>query len=661
MDRASPIRSSPVGSKSQTLSSWRVLAVLAVILTGHAGLAIWAVSGKSVTADEILHVTQGFFANRHGDFRVQPENGMLPQRLHGLAALITSAPTPRLEENDRWRTSSGSMIGYQFFYETGHDHFPMLMLARSLNTLFSLGTATLVFWWARRIAGNTAGLVATACYALDPNLLAHAALATSDLAAVFFLLTSITLFWLQLEHPGPVRLFASAAVFGLACVAKYSAVLLLPLMLVLIAVRVLEGPHRHRWQKHVPIMLLAHAGLAVLVIWWTYGFRFSGFSGTVPPADHYAARWENVLPYVGLHGVVVDFCRKLQLLPEAFLYGYAWVVQSAQARSAFLAGEYSLFGWASFFPLIFLWKSTLALLVFLIPASTSLAFRWRQGTAVIRRDLWTIAPLLAFFLLYWCFSLTSKLNIGHRHILPIYPLLYTAVAAWIATLRFARPVRAVAIGLLIVVQALASARTSPHFLAYFNSFAGGPANGYRLLVDSSLDWGQDLPGLKEWLDKNNRGPAGQNVFLSYFGSGEPNYYGIRATRLPFINGFKFIHPRYEPRAGLYCISATMLQHVYSSYRGPWTPDQENEYQLLRRLDRQASDATGRFLTHELWRKYDELRFARLCHYLRARSADAMVGYSILIYRVSEEELSAALDGDVSTLAQAMVHAHGSGQ
>ncbi len=173
---------------------WAPALALALLLL-HAIIAVWAASKESVTADEILYVTGGYYIDRHGDYRIQPENGVLPQRLHGLAALATGATTPALEGNEAWRTSSNLVNSYQFFYETGHDHFPMLMLARALNTLFSIGTGLLVFLWARHLAGAAAGLIAVTFYALDPNLLAHAALATSDLAAVFFLLASINAFW----------------------------------------------------------------------------------------------------------------------------------------------------------------------------------------------------------------------------------------------------------------------------------------------------------------------------------------------------------------------------------------------------------------------------------------------------------------------------------
>ncbi len=653
MDRPPPTRQPQPGGPSAHLPAWPLVVMLAAVLILHAALARWAITDKSVTADEILHVTQGHFANRHGDFRVQPENGMLPQRLHGVAAWLTDAPTPELQDNEAWRTASGTMISHQFFYETGHDHFPMLVIARSLNLLFSLSTALLVFWWGRRLAGNTAGLVAAACYALDPNVLAHAALATSDQAAVFFLLTSGTLFWLQLLQPRWPAMLASAAVFGLACVAKYSAVLLLPLMIGLITIRILGDENRRRWWRLAPRTLLVHGLLAVAVIWTCYGFRYTGFSTSAPAADHYAARWEQVLPHIGIHGTVVEACRKLQLLPEAFLYGYAWVIQSARARSAFLAGEYSIFGWGSFFPLAFLWKSTPALLLALVPAVIGLTLRWKRQTASIRADLWSIAPLLLFFVLYWGLSVTSRLNIGHRHILPTYPVLYVLLGVACTGLPLGVMARAGAIGLLIAGQLVSVVASAPHFLAYFNSFAGGPVNGHRLLVDSSLDWGQDLAGLDRWLKANNSGSTAEPVYLSYFGSGEPNYYGIRATRLPFINGFKFIHPHYEPAPGLYCVSATMLQQVYSSYRGPWTPEFEGEYRRLRSLDRAQA------LSSVQWRQYDELRFARLCQYLRAREPDAMVGWSILVYRVTEADLAAATEGDVSKLAAAIMQTRAS--
>jgi hypothetical protein len=208
---------------------------------------------------------------------------------------------------------------------------------------------------------------------------------------------------------------------------------------------------------------------------------------------------------------------------------------------------------------------------------------------------------------------------------------------------------------LVLIFIVCSLRVFPHYLAYFNVIAGGPGNGYRHLVDSSLDWGQDIEGLGDWLE-NNRGDA--DVYLSYFGNGPPRYYGVETYAVPFETfgyaGYRSIGTgRLTP--GIYCISATMLQQVYSPGLGAWSADLEHEYWLLlpgmrqfesvpiadedllhERLTAHGLDFPGKFA------RYQQLRFAKLCAYLRTRQYDDHVGYSILIYNVAQGELDAAL-------------------
>ena len=229
-----------------------------------------------------------------------------------------------------------------------------------------------------------------------------------------------------------------------------------------------------------------------------------------------------------------------------------------------------------FFPLAFLWKTPLALLAALVAGVVVLRRHWS------RVSLAAVAPLLVLFVTYWAVSLTSTLNIGHRHILPTYPVLFILLGGLAAPGALAGIWRTVLPLVLVLGQLAANLRVAPDYLAFFNVLAGGPVNGYRLLVDSSLDWGQDLPGLARWLRENNfrRGQRAR-CFLAYFGSGEPAYYRIKATQLPFINGFNQLHLWYEPKGGLYCISATILQQAYGPTGGQWTPGNEKEYQALR--------------------------------------------------------------------------------
>jgi 4-amino-4-deoxy-L-arabinose transferase-like glycosyltransferase len=634
-------------------------AAAVVIALLHGALAVLATTEKSVTADEILHITGGYFYNHYGDYRIHPENGILPQRWAALPAVIAGAPPPPLEDNIYWRTSDASVVAHQFFYETGHDHWPMLMAGRAMNAVFSVATGVLIFCWTRSLFGIGSGFFALGLFALCPNHLAHGALATSDAAAIFFLLAAVGAFWRHLQAPGVGNLALSAGVFGLACVAKYSAVLLLPIFVLLLAWHHLYRPAAASARGRAParsiaVTTAAHAVAAVLIIWAFYGFRYTAFAPGVPPADHFTAGWERVLPAIGWQAHVIEVFRAGKLLPEAFLYGYAWVVQSAQARSAYLAGDYSIFGWPEFFPLAFLWKTPVAVLLAIALGGAALGLRWARGGAALRADLQRSAPLLVFFAVYWAFSLTSKLNIGHRHILPTYPVIFILLGGLAAPGVLSGWGRVVLPCCLLLGQLIASVRIAPHYLAFFNSLAGGPANGWRLLVDSSLDWGQDLPRLRTWLEKN---AGAEPVYLSYFGSGEPDYYGIRARRLPFVNGFKQQQPYIRLEPGIYAISATMLVDVYSPTRGPWTLEYEKEYQQLRALEPQlesywSSAAKRAELEREAspaqWEnaraRHARLRFSRLSHYLRARKPDAMIGYSVLVYRLSAAEIESATQG-----------------
>ncbi|MSU46561.1 MAG: phospholipid carrier-dependent glycosyltransferase [Lacunisphaera sp.] len=641
-----------------TRRDWKVWVGVVSLLILHAALGLRAVAGKSVTADEIFHVTGGYLFDRYGDYRIHPDNGVLPQRLHALPAVLAGAKPPPFEGNDYWRASDVYVMSYQFFYESGNDHWPILMRARAMNVLFSLGAGLLVFLWTRRLAGDIAGLTALGLLALSPTYLAHGPLATSDAAAALLLTASAGACWWQLRGDRPRRVLASALVFGLACVAKFSAVLLLPVFVFLTAWHLLSVPAGERRYARTFLQLAGHGVAAGLIIWAFFGFRYTAFAPDLPPADHFIRSWNWMLGQIGWQAPVINLCRKLHLLPEGFLFGYTHACVGAQARAAFLAGEYSSQGWVRFFPLAFLWKSTPAELAGLVLAIIAAALRWRRARE------WTLrlAPLLMLAGVYGGVALTSHLNIGHRHLLPLYPAL--CIVAGIAVMRIAAAprVRLALAGLLGALQGVEAGRIHPDYLAYFNGFAGGPANGWRLLVDSSLDWGQDLSGLNAWLEAQGRSADGpiRPLFLSYFGSGNPDYYHLDAARLPFVNDFKFTHRWYELTAGVYCVSATMLQQVYSPVRGDWTLMREKEYQELRSNEHlyreywrnpaaqrevQATGAAEAF--EQTWARYDMLRFARLCHYLRARKPEVVIGHSIFIHRLTEAEVAAAVKGNYS--------------
>ncbi len=629
-----------------------VVALLAI----HGWLALSAVRTKSVTTDEIFHVTGGYLYNRFGDFRIHPDNGVLPQRWQALPASLRGVNPPILENNDRWRQSSVHGMSHQFFYESGNDHWPILMQARAMSLLFSLACGLLVFLWARRLAGDLAGLTALALLAFSPTFLAHGPLATSDVCAGLLLTASAGAFWWQLRSGGAIRLAASAVLFGLACLSKYSAVLLLPVFVALLVVDWFAPGPRGRSAHHALLALAGHGVGAFVCIWTAFNFRYSAFAPDVPSADHFIRNWDWMLDRLGAPAAIINFCRDWRLLPESFLFGFTHTYVGAQARAAFLAGEYRTTGWVQFFPLAFFWKSTFAELAALVLAAVAAGWHWRKLAPWLVR----LSPLLLWGAIYGAAALTSKLNIGHRHLVPLYPGLF--ILGGVAAVRLVPAIRARTglLLLLVTIQVGAALGIHPHYLAYFNRAAGGPEQGYRLLVDSSLDWGQELPGLARWLREHNAGEGAEPVFLSYFGSGKPEYYGIRATHLPFVDGFGFIPPYYETQPGIYCVSATMLQNVYSPVGGPYRAEDEHEYQSTKMLaplfraywhDPEtrawalAQIAEDELLRH--WQRYNWLRFSRLAAYLRNRHPDAVIGHAMFIHRLSKAEIDETLNGRYS--------------
>lgn len=660
-----------------------LLSLALLVSLGHSVLAVLAMREKSTTTDELAHVTGGYTFNHWNDYRLHPENGVLPQRWQALPLSWIKPHYPDLTDS-AWKKSDVWQIGHQFFYEAANDCADLLASARFMNSLFGAATALLVFFWSYRLWGRAGALVSTGFCVLCPTMLAHSGLATSDMCMTFFLLLAVSCYWHHLQVSSAQTLLLSATVFGLASVAKHTSVLLLPMALLLALVRLnLAAPislgrfTACRLPGKLGVLaltLLVHGGVIVMFIWTFFGFRYSAFNPALPSGDFYYP-WAMMLSFGGVKAQVIDFCRTWHLLPEGYLYGLAFVLKHAEARGAFLDGDYSIFGWVSFFPKTFFYKTPLPLLTAIATSTGLLAlYLSKSSLAQFRLHLLRVAPLIVLFTVYWIFSLTSHLNIGHRHILPTYPVLYIFCGAlgWVGARAWAnsRLLGSTFVAGTIALlgwQGAVAVNIYPHYLAYFSPIAGGPAEGYKHLVDSSLDWGQDLPGLKKWLTANRR-PA-ETIYLSYFGCSEPDYYHIDAVRLPMIPDFKRSDPWYACEAGLYAISASMLQHVYMPQRGPWTADNERQYQELRRNDGnfralKANPKGAPELTREIslpqwstaWTRYEKLRFARLCHYLRARHPDAMIGYSILVFRLNQNEINDALNGSASTLANAVERA-----
>jgi hypothetical protein len=208
------------------------------------------------------------------------------------------------------------------------------------------------------------------------------------------------------------------------------------------------------------------------------------------------------------------------LLPEAWVYGLLDAYRAFE-RSSYLLGEISDHGFSLYFPIAFAVKTPVPTLALLIVAIALKCFRRAWSIA----DAFLIVPVAIFF----AFATWSRLNIGLRHILPLYPFLFVWLGGVVATIWSEHKLYGRGFLVLMVAWLLSSnVKIFPDYLAFFNELAGGAAHGHKLLVDSNLDWGQDLKGLKLWLDSHDV----KKIDFAYFGTMDPSYYGIRATPAP---------------------------------------------------------------------------------------------------------------------------------
>jgi len=750
---------------------------------------------KSLTFDEVAHAAGGYSYWHFGDYRLQPENGQLPQRVAGLPMALSIAPFPA-PEKAAWADSEVWRLGYQWLFKSGRNTDGLTMWGRALCGLFAVALGALVWVWSRRLFGPAGGMVSLLLYVMNPTILANGALMTSDMAAALFFTASSWAIWALLQRFTLGRLLLSSFVVAGFFLTKISALLILPAAFLIAVARLADGrpmsvllgsfsceiAPRSRQALLIAASVLVHAVVVVAVIWVGYGFRYSAFSesggsfrepweyllakpgpvqvlgslnmgegqkrsaeaimaahGASAPVwtnrslDALAAIRQDVLTSAQAHELdvlldrpspeiwarAIEFARRHRLLPEAWLYGFTDVYRRSQVRPAFLNGDFRLRGWPWFFPYTFLVKTPLPF--FGVMALALLAIDWKapKSAPQSRRTNWArfypTLPLWAFMAVYWVAAVMSHLNIGHRHLLPVYAPLFVlcgAAGSWIESRptdsrqgsAFKRKIAgAVTLAFLMVWLALEAFGFFPNYLAYFNGLVG-PREAYNHLVDSSLDWGQDLPAVRAYMDRHKE--SSRPWYLSYFGTSSPAYYGIKAQPLFSVPGQDemdkpdwknfFLAPddatasvaelqrQWEDydllgmqrlgdlvavtflknpdhlalHAGTYLVSASMLQPVNFNLQGPWGPwnnRYEGIYQELYAAVKplMGGDRASRvaaLMRHRLgeWpgllSRFEEFRFGRLTAYLRRRGPDDEINYTVLVYRLSEADLAQALDG-----------------
>ena len=326
-------------------------------------LGLTSVRHQSVTVDELVYVTGGYSYWALGDYRLNPDSGHLPQRWATLTMLPAGYTFPAVDQAI-WHKGDMWEVARQFFFGLSNDTHGMLWRSRVMIGMMGLALGLVVYFWSKSLFGIAGGMLSLALFALSPTLLAHGFLVTSDVTSALFFLTSLAMLWIIFHRVSPWTLAGSTLAVAGLFLSKMSAVLIVPMAGLLLILRLVMGrPLTIRlwrtWQVKRRAVILScllmlamfHTAVSGAAIWASFGFEYSAFRVGQPVQGQFLQPWESVLEGTGRLKPAIRFARDQRLLPETYVYGFAYVIKHTKWRRAFLNGEYSGTGWPSFFPL----------------------------------------------------------------------------------------------------------------------------------------------------------------------------------------------------------------------------------------------------------------------------------------------------------------------
>jgi 4-amino-4-deoxy-L-arabinose transferase-like glycosyltransferase len=490
---------------------------VALLLAMFAGQCILSMLQESPTSDEVPHLTAGYTYLKLGDYRLNYEHPPLAKLIAALPLLgldlKLDTNRPSWSEGREWAFGEGFI---------NHNTVPaqtIIFWGRLPMVALGILLGLLVYLWAREIYGHRAGLAALTLFAFCPNMLANSPLATMDVANCLFTTLALYAFYHLLVTPTWRMAALTGCALGGALGTKMTSFGLFPILVMLGVIFALKRERRRPDLVKLVCRSALVLAAAALVIVLAY---------RVTEVGQYFASLKYFVRDVAKGG-----------------------------RPAFLFGKYSDRGWFYYFPAAILVKTPIPSLALMGLAIGGLAKRRKLAVAE-----WLLVLPAALFLGGACLS---RLQLGLRYVIQIYPLMFILAGGAISGALAARPLRqnraALVVAALLVWYCVGTLSIFPNYLAYFNELVGGPKNGYKCLLDSNLDWGQDLPGLARLLEREGN----PEVILSFFGTAWPGSYGITYQEFYSYNlaNRREAHINsLDPRRELFVISANSLQCLY---------------------------------------------------------------------------------------------------
>ena len=560
----------------QSFFTGSVSAVVVLLVILFLELA-FSVRQETQTWDEACHIFAGYSYWTRGDFGMNPEHPPLLKLLATIPLLSMKLRVP--EHPNIFSKEEDFTTATDFVY--GNDAEAILFRARMAAAILTVLLALALFLATRVMFGNLPALIALALFVVEPTVLAHGALVTTDMAMSLFLFATVYAFYRWIKQPSIWRLLLTGVLAGLGLAAKHSGILLIPILILLAVseIWIRSASEARIRARELARAIVVISLISVTVLWASYGFRLHPRRGldAESKVEQYAARLHH--PF---QTAMIERSAKWHLLPEPYLYGLADVGFTADVSHTYLLGKIYAHGVWYYFPVAFAIKASLALMLLLLLVPFAI---WRTRAANRRESLFLVIPAVV----YLAVAMASRMNIGVRHILPIFPFLMV-LAGWAAAklIEHRRSWAYVAVAVLIF-DGVSSLRAFPVYIPYANELWGGPANTYKYLSDSNADWGQQLKSVKHYVEKRGI----KECYFAYFAGvvADPAYYSIPCKPLTTIASV-WLKPWIDVPAhvdGPVFISAGVL----SGYE--FGPDVLNPYDQFQRIRPSAVIENGIFV------------------------------------------------------------------
>lgn len=545
----------------QPIATRKGTVVLALILAWTLGFGLWSAWRTSMTMDEGIHVASAYLAIERHDFRFDPEH---PFGFRYLTALPVLALNPALPKDDQklWDASSPTMYDSwvearrwadEWVYESGNNAQLMLFMARlpALAVLLTLVFGS--FLLIRKIWGEPAGLWTAFFIAFCPTIIGHGVLTNTDIPLTLCYLFATYTLLRYYDKPNLANASFVAVSLGAALVTKHSAIALLPIALIWLLY--VAKCSKLNWKT-----VLGHVGAGAVIIWVIIWFVY-GFSSPIRPnPSTLPSQTLQIYAQLADRGILDPdkFMNIIRwILPADYVKGMILVLGSTViGRPTYLLGQELPSGVWYFFPVLFLLKTQLVALLlgfFAIVRGVPKLFKRPKLQPI------TILFLIITVILTYS-SLTSKLNLGIRHIAPL--LWIFCIVLGVTMARIVRGVQAFGFLRATIPFLLVLAYTYPvlaqrsNLIGFSNELITPASNGYRYFHDSNLDWNGGMKDIADAMYEEARSHGDTVVYINCNEVAHINYFLDKQERF-----FNRIPPKTQsftelPKKGLVVVMAT---------------------------------------------------------------------------------------------------------